>query len=1019
MYHVWDKSYFKEAMDLSEPRLVTPLLADHILGEPISDHYGIRCCPALETGSEEKYIVKIISIPASQRQLDALLLSGAYSTAEEAREYFRRLAEESVEEAKALQKLAKLEGFWGCEGWQLEPTEDGTGFEIYLLSPYGMTLERQTRKDCLTHLAAVNLGLDICAALSVCRRNGWLYVDLKPENIIISDTKGYLIGDLGFLNLRSLKYASLPDKYRSVYTAPEIQDAYATLNTTLDIYALGRILSQVFNGGVLPQDPQEAPTYADPDMTAIISKACAGDPSERWQDPEEMAQALVSYMQSHTVNDTPIIPLPEPEPEPEPEEDIPVEEDAEDIPDSEPEVEESAPEAEAPQEELEAYEEAEESQEAAEAVPDEEPVPASEEESPLDDGEPEQFVIEGFLFDDLQDADAVAQLSDDVISDEVSEMLAQADDLIAQKVPDPVVAPEAIEVPMPEPILPEPEPAAELEAQPDTQEPEPPAEAPAEPDPQLAEEKPVDDTIPARPHKRRKLGILAAVLALVLVLLLAGIGSNYYYQNEYLQHVAAITVNGAEDWLTVTLDTQIDNSLLTVTCTDTYGNRLSQPVINNQATFSNLSSAMAFRIEVVISGRHQLTGNTIATYSSAAQTSIINFNASIGKTDGSAILSFTVQGPDSPNGWLVKFSAPGTPERTELCNSHSATITGLEVGKTYTFRLVPVDELYVVGGETTQFTAAAVILPQNLTIHGFENTLLIADWSAPEGVTVNNWTVRCYNSTGYDSIFTVTEPRIEIADLDLSQSYTLDVKAEGMLEGKQVTISANSISFKEILIDSSFGNLEVFWPYEGTAPAGGWTLRYSVDGSEPQSVICDKNSFTVEQPVPGGNYSFEILLPDGVDYFGTTTKQYELADAGIFSGYGASPEFMQISMCLRPDKVDWTYMDVTNEAFTTTFAPGDQAGIVIYLRHEYITSPDRIPVTFLLRNADGTFLQMDSAVSAWTNLWYNGYCELDLPALPQTPGDYTLEILFSNAYITLEPIAFTVAEAPVPEVPAE
>ncbi len=994
---------------MSEPRLVSPLLSDHIIGEPISDHFGIRCCPALEKESEEKYIVKIISIPASSRQLDALLLSGAYSTAEEAREYFRRLTDDAVQEAKTLQALAKLEGFWPCDGWHVEPTEDGTGFELYLLSPYGVTLERLTRKDCLTHLAAVNLGLDLCAALSVCRRNGWLYVNLKPENIIRSDTKGFLIGDLGFLSLRSLKYASLPDKYRSVYTAPEIQDAYSTLNTTLDIYAVGRILGQVFNGGILPDDPMEAPQYADPDIVQIIRKACADDPADRWQDPEEMAQALVAYMQSHTVNDTPIIPLPETESEIE--EDPTVEEPIEETEESEAEVEESpAVSAEAePVVELPAEDEPLEEEVDLLPIPVEEPA----EEPTEDDDEPEQFVIEGFLFDDdLQDPDIVALLSDDVISDEVSEMLAQADDLISLKVPDPVVAPEAIEVPMPEPILPEPEPEIPVEEpvdEPQTE--EEPAEAPitlpAEAD---------DEDYPPIPPKRRRLGLAIGILALILLLLLGGLGGKYYYDHIYLQNVAGITVDGAEDWLTVTLDTQIDNSLLTVTCTDPYGNRLSQPVANNQATFRSLTSGTSFRIEVVISGRHQLTGITTATYTSDAQTTIQNFNATIGRIDGSVNLSFTVQGPDSPSGWLVKFSAPGVPERTEPCSSHSAMITGLEVGKTYTFRLVPVDELYVVGGETTQFTAAAVILAQDLTIRGFENNLLIADWTVPEGAESLSWTVRCYNSSGYDTTFTVTEPRIEISDLDITQSYTLDVKAEGMLESKQVTVSANSVSFKEMLIDySDPAKLVVFWPYEGTAPEAGWTLRYSVDGGAATDVTCDKNSFTLENLVPGGNYRFEVVMPEGVNFYGTPIKEYQLNDAPTFSGYDVTAEFMQITMCIRPDNAGWSHTDVAEKAYTNSFLLGQNGGFVIYLNREYDPLPDPMEVTFILRKADGTFLRMDSYSTTWRDLWLDGYCELDLPAMPEALGDYTVQILFNGSYVTLEPISFSLTEAPTPE----
>ena len=102
---------------------------------------------------------------------------------------------------------------------------------------------------------------------------------------------------------------------------PEICDAYATLNTTMDTYSLGLVLYQVFNNGALPFDseasrkammeqgePLPPPAYADYEMAEIILKACAFAPEDRWKDPIEMGHALIAYMQRNAVNDVPIIP---------------------------------------------------------------------------------------------------------------------------------------------------------------------------------------------------------------------------------------------------------------------------------------------------------------------------------------------------------------------------------------------------------------------------------------------------------------------------------------------------------------------------------------------------------------------------------------------------------------------------------------------------------------------------------------------------------------------------------------
>ena len=186
---------------MSEQKPVSPLLDGFVVGNPMSTRNGVRCCPAMKENSTEKYIVKIISVPASQVQLDALLLTGAYKDPAEAMDYFKEVADGIVREAEFLNTVAKLEGFLPYEGWQILPMEDGKlGYEVYLLSTYKRSLQRYMRKHPITHLEAVNLGLDLCTALAISRRAGHLYVDLKPSNVFLSKGKEFRIGDLGFIS---------------------------------------------------------------------------------------------------------------------------------------------------------------------------------------------------------------------------------------------------------------------------------------------------------------------------------------------------------------------------------------------------------------------------------------------------------------------------------------------------------------------------------------------------------------------------------------------------------------------------------------------------------------------------------------------------------------------------------------------------------------------------------------------------------------------------------------------------
>ena len=284
---------------MSEEKLISPLLDGFVMGDAISEHDGIRCYPAMRENSDEKYIVKVISIPASQKRLDALLLTGAFQDAAGATEYFKELSDGVVRDAQLLRQLAKLEGFLPYEGWQVAPMQDNKlGYEVYLVSPYKRSLEKHLRRNTMTHLGAVNLGLDLCAALSMCRRAGFLYVALKPGNIFLTGEREYKIGDLGFVKLNSLKYTSMPAQYLSPFTPPELHDALATLNPTVDIYAVGMILYMIYNNGVLPYETKApnkllpAPMNADYEMAEIIAKACHPNPRHRYQTPTDMGQAL-------------------------------------------------------------------------------------------------------------------------------------------------------------------------------------------------------------------------------------------------------------------------------------------------------------------------------------------------------------------------------------------------------------------------------------------------------------------------------------------------------------------------------------------------------------------------------------------------------------------------------------------------------------------------------------------------------------------------------------------------------
>lgn len=1026
---------------MSEPKLISPLLDGFVMGDPISDHDGVRCCPAMQTETNDKYIVKIISVPASQTKLDALLLAGAFRDRESASDYFRDLAEGVVEEAVLLQRLSRLEGFIPYKNWQVVPMEDGEiGYDVYLTGNYRATLERHLRHDSMTHLAAVNLGLDLCAALAVCRRSGYLYVDLKPDNIVISEDQEYRIADLGFVSLSSLAYASLPERYLSAYTAPEITDAYSALNSTMDIYSVGLILYQVYNGGVLPfegrapETPLSAPQYADPEMAQIILKACDPNPEVRWQDPMQMGHALVNYLQSHSVNATPITVPVQPQM---PEEllDDPVSEEEDGEPSTHEilaEVDEALEAVGVLPEEMELAEESEVVEESGEEA-DEEPEqmektvekPAEESESveeTIEESTEESEVVEEIAEEAGAESEVVEEEKSETaeeedtptdytseaatiqeelgVTEEVSHILAQAEDLIAHEPPEPVVVPEPIDVPIPAPIVEEPEPEPE-----DTEPLQDEASAPEETTEEIpATEEEWDEPAPTQPRKKRR-GWIGALIALAVAAILA-FGAYLYYQNIYLQPILGISLNGTEDRLTVSLNTEIADELLTVYCTDTYGNTRKQGVIKGEAFFEGLNPDTRYQIEVQISGFHKLIGVTSGVHITAKQTSIAGISAVTGNENGTVILNFTVQGPETGE-WKVLYHTEGEEEKSMVFAGHMVTVTGLTVGKEYVFRLEPTAPLYIVGTDTITYTASNLVFAENLQILGFHNGGLTAAWTAPEGVAVESWVVRCYNSMGYDKTITVSETKAVFENLDVSSAYTVEVNAAGMTQGTRTYVSANSVTVPSIEVDaSSRTGLEISWEFEGTAPANGWLLMYTVNGSAQQFVISSPtNSLTLTPQIPGCQYSFTVQTADGNTVFGGTGT-YEAPAAEVFSGYLLSASDMDFRMCKTPENPEWTQHDVPEKDYKTTFAVGEQASFAVRLNHEYNTSPDEIVTLFVIRDSDGNIVSNETQQRTWTSMWYRGFGRINIPVMPDTPGTYTLDIYFNGASVTSQ--TFTV-----------
>lgn len=994
---------------MSEPRIISPLLDGFALGHSMSYHSGVNCYPAMRVDSDERYIIKTISIPASQTQLEALLLTGAYPSAEAARDYYKDLAKGILDEIGILEKLSQQRGFLPFAGHQTVPMEEGVGYEVYMVSHYRRSLERYLKRSPMTHLSAVNMGIDLCAALSVAREAGYLYVDLKPSNIYLGAEQEYHIGDLGFISMDSLKYASLPDRCRSAWTPPEITDAFAELNTTMDTYALGLVLYQVYNNGALPFDSEEsrrelmqamekgepmpAPAYADYEMAQIILKAIAHDPAERWADPSEMGHALIAYMQRNGANDVDIGPASVRQ-EPVVSVEEPAEESSEEVSEEtetvEPEFEEDGDLDfdEEPSEETGAEEEQAEAPAQEDSWIDRMDAILSEDSEESGEEDPDAAELRRILSDDDTDG---SDLDGDDLSEETADILSQADELIAHEAPEPAVAPEPIDIPIPEPIVLEDEDEEDVDVE--SEDPDEDAEDAADED---AEEEAEDD----EEEEEERPGCLKRIFKWLLILLImAGIaaGSYYFVTEYYLQTVEAVTASGEGTEMTVNVVTEMDQSLLSVVCVDLYGNKQTAPLTDGTATFTGLSADTQYNISLEVVGLHRLIGQTTTQFYTLPQCSVSDFTAITGPEDGSVILSFTAEGP-AISSWILEYGAEGeAPIQTSFTGT-TLTVTGLTIGSTYTFTLSPADQVYLVGQTELTFTASAVVYAQELSLTGDGVGSITATWTAPEGAAVESWNARCYNEGGYDQALTVTDTTVTFSGIDPTLEYTVEITAANMTQSTRTYVTANPITISNITA-SEFGStsMTVTWEYSGTAPEGGWLMLYTVDGGAEQHVVqCDSPLAVIDPAAPGCTYDITIQAANAVSVFGGTSS-IEVAEAKSFAQFGITADKISLSLCKLPaDAGDWDYTDVSDDDVTSTFAIGDSAGIMLHTTSTYNVEYTTVPILFVIRDADGTVCSIDSTSSTWDDLWLKGHCDLSIPALPADAGSYTLSLYING-----------------------
>jgi serine/threonine-protein kinase len=192
----------------------------------------------------------------------------------------------------------------------------------------GRTLkEVLTAEGPLQPRRALEISADICAALEFSHRHGIIHRDIKPGNVMLTRTGQVKVMDFGIARALASGASTMTQTSAVIGTAQYLSPEQARgeqVDARSDVYATGCVVYELLTGrppfvGDNPvsvayqhvrEDPKPPSTVnrdVTPDVDAIVLKALAKNPQNRYQSAAEMRADLLRAAAGRPVMATPIM----------------------------------------------------------------------------------------------------------------------------------------------------------------------------------------------------------------------------------------------------------------------------------------------------------------------------------------------------------------------------------------------------------------------------------------------------------------------------------------------------------------------------------------------------------------------------------------------------------------------------------------------------------------------------------------------------------------------------------------
>lgn len=261
--------------------------------------------------------LKWIPLPADNKEIDTMRRDGLSDATINA--YYDQQVREIQTEISLMNALRGTSHIVSFEDCSFIKRKSGIGWDILIRMELLTPLTDCIRAG-MTVGDTVRMGIDLCDALILCAREKIIHRDIKPDNIFVSRTSGYKLGDFGVARWTHGDLTTLSVKGTPAFMAPELAKGEQG-DASVDQYSLGLVMHRLLNAQQFPFaqtfdrpltsiEREEAltarfksatvppPLQGSEQLKQIICRACSYWPQQRFFSPAEMRDALTAALQA-------------------------------------------------------------------------------------------------------------------------------------------------------------------------------------------------------------------------------------------------------------------------------------------------------------------------------------------------------------------------------------------------------------------------------------------------------------------------------------------------------------------------------------------------------------------------------------------------------------------------------------------------------------------------------------------------------------------------------------------------